>query len=92
MKLNTNITTETYESNFGFRIDIVKDITNDEYSIWLYHKDYGVKEYCYGAKLSDAKASDLDIDEIGEYLVYDNYVSTYAKAHMSEDLYTKLFL
>lgn len=48
-------TTTTYDMGDGFRLDIVKDWSDEHseawtYEAWVYHKDYGVKKLMFGCK------------------------------------------
>lgn len=42
----SNVKTETYEVG-DFLVDIQED--DEMFDMWLVHKDYGVKNYCFGS-------------------------------------------
>ena len=61
MKKIPDIITTTFSTRFdGFFVDIVESTDTlpygekeEMYHAWLYHKDYGLKHYCYGAMKKD---------------------------------------
>ena len=46
LKLIKNVKTETYDAGHGYRVDITED--GEIYEMWIYHKDYSVKDHCFG--------------------------------------------
>ena len=40
-------TTETYNTDFGFKVDIVE--TTEQFEAWVYHSDYGIKTMMFGS-------------------------------------------
>lgn len=51
MKEMKSIRTTTFASG-NYRIDIVESRT--EYEAWIYHKDYGVKDFMFGTDKNQA--------------------------------------
>ena len=67
--LNTKTqNTETYEYKDGFMIDITE--VNDKYGLmygaWVYHKDYGIKDYIIGVMAKDYNTKEDFIQTIFE--------------------------
>lgn len=84
MKLNEDIETATYSYTNGFMVDIVKERKKEEngktvelWNSWLYHTDYGVKNYMFGF---EAYANGCDTIEDYIRVVYsniDDYIEIY---------------
>lgn len=50
MKL-LSVKTETYDVGEGFMVDVVED--GEMFVMWIWHKDYGVKNYCFGSPIEN---------------------------------------
>lgn len=79
------LTTVTFEADYGFMIDIV-DNANAKYptwDVWLYRKDYGIKEYMFG--LPKDRTSNIDAvvaiveSNLEDHSYYSNYDDEYAQ-------------
>lgn len=73
----SNIKTITFEVNNepGFFVDIVEDKV--EYGAWLYHKDYGIKQFMFGSIKNQHPNIDDFIDMVEANLDNQDYVNGY---------------
>lgn len=79
----------------GFMVDIIEGYDDENwpnfgiiYNCWLYHKDYGVKEFVFGfpEENGNKKHPIEDVIEILEInLLTDNYIDNYYENHMDHD-------
>lgn len=73
------LTTVTFEADFGFMIDIVDNATAKypTWDVWLYRNDYGIKSYMFGLPKEQTPTLE-DAISIVEGNLYDNkYYSDY---------------
>lgn len=86
MKKVKIITLATYETNMGFRVDIVHNMedTYTCYEAYLYYKSYGVKDLMFG--LSD---EDTTLEEFCDIVMGNlaEYIRGYIEDHMEDDIY-----
>ena len=57
MKAKTKTTTYHVNHEPGFYVDIVK--TGKMFHAWLYHEEYGIKEYMFGCFIKDYTEEDF---------------------------------
>ena len=83
MKAATEIKTITFHVNHepGFYVDIVTD--SKLYHAWLYHKDYGIKQYMFGSKKEDFKNIEDFIDIVQANLDNQCYTLNYKDDYMN---------
>lgn len=78
------LTTVTFEADFGFMIDIVDNATAKypTWDVWLYRSDYGIKEFMFGLpkELTPTLEDAISITEgnLVDHSYYSNYDDEYA--------------
>lgn len=83
----TDIETVTYEYKNGFMVDIVKTVNDgvgDYWDIWLWHEDYGYKEYLFGIPMNTEPPANISqvLDQITVNLENEDYLQAYRKQFM----------
>ena len=73
MKKVKIITLATYETNMGFRVDIVHNMEDKftSYEAYLYYKSYGVKDLMFGLSDEDTTLEefcDIVMGNLAEYI------------------------
>lgn len=73
------LTTVTFEADFGFMIDIVNNATAKypTWDVWLYRKDYGIKSYMFGLPKEQTPTLEDAISITEGNLVDHSYYSYY---------------
>ena len=82
------IKTETYELKDGFYIDVQEDLTelnktgsSDVIGFWLYHKNYGIKNFLFGGKKKDFNYASYE-SMCDFILEIDKYIDAYKEDYM----------
>ena len=83
----TDIETITYEYRDGFMVDIVKTVNDgigDYWDIWLWHEDYGYKEYLFGIPMNTEIPASMEqvLEQITVNLDQEDYLVKYRDAFM----------
>ena len=73
---------QTFAADDGFFVDIVIDNPKKMYDAWIYHEDYGIKEYMFG--------SAFEQNRYGEFFELvcanvEDYKETYRRFREEED-------
>ena len=76
-----DLKTTAYNVGDGFCIDIVE--TDDLFEAWIYHIDYGIKEYMFGSLKSDK--TDYGVFVSMARNEFDDYRDDYYSEYMDGD-------
>lgn len=84
----THIETLTYRYKDGFMVDIVKPVKEgigDLWDVWLYHEDYGYKEYLFGIPMNTDLPATLEsvLEQIADNLETETYIEDYRAEFMN---------
>lgn len=80
MKLLSNYKTTTFNAGGGFKVDIVE--TDTMFEAWLWHDNYGIKDYMFGYREKDMNIENFII--LVEYNIANS--KRYYKNRYMEDL------
>ena len=76
----TKSKTKTYEYRDGFLVDIVDE--GSTVSVYLYHKDYGVKDLIFGIRKEDVESEEKLKELITDNLNTDSYIEDYTEIYI----------
>lgn len=63
-------TTESYEDNDGYIVDIVSLDMGAKFEAWIYHKDYGIKMFMFGIEANSMMRSEFTDLALNQYKGY----------------------
>lgn len=77
MKRITEITTESFEYDDKYRVDIIDNKKEELFEAWLYNHNIGVKTYIFGVPYSSCRNKESFMYLVKINLENENYIAAY---------------
>lgn len=78
------MTTATFTYIDGFYVDVV--INGNRVDYWLWHKDYGIKQFIFGIENNKNLSVNQLIELVNDNLECGDYIEAYEQEYMDEEV------